>query len=145
MKGRNHIAAGRDGESLAEAYLCRRGFQTRARNWRPGGTMRKLEIDIVGSWEGYLVFIEVKTRRPGPGEDEGFPPALKNFSPAKQRNLARAAKAYLAQHAAWDIPCRFDLVCVTLLSGKPPLVEHYGNVIEIGQTLDSGDASWQPW
>ena len=153
MKSPNHIAphitTGAAGEKLAEEYLRKRGFHTVARNWRPKGRARSLELDLIGEWEGYLVFTEVKTRRPsydeGPDESPDFPPALKNFSLAKQKNMVKAAKAYLTEHKVWDKACRFDLVCITLLPGNEPLVEHYANVIELGQTLDSGNASWQPW
>lgn len=140
-----HIATGMIGENAAVEYLRKKGVRTVTRNWRPKGRAGKLELDIVGEGEGYLVFIEVKTCRPGPGEDENGSPARKNFSITKQKNMVKAAKAYLTEHGAWARACRFDLVCVTLLPGKQPMVEHYANVIELGQTLDSGNASWQPW
>lgn len=145
MNQNGHIATGAAGEHLAEEHLRRLGFSVAARNWRPKGTARHLELDIVGNWQGDLVFVEVKTRLPGPLEKETFPPALKNFSATKQKNMIKAARAYLTEHGAWDKACRFDLVCVTIVPGGKPLVEHYRNVIELGQTLDSGDASWQPW
>ncbi|CAK7042762.1 MAG: hypothetical protein DELT_02897 [Desulfovibrio sp.] len=140
-----HIATGMTGEGIAEKYLRGNGFRTLCRNWRPKGAQRNLELDLVGRWHDGLVFIEVKTRRPGPDETNNFPPGLKNFSPAKQKNMVKAARAYLQEHGAWDEPCRFDLVCVTLLPGEKPLVEHYENVIELGHTLDRGNAPWQPW
>lgn len=140
-----HIATGMIGEKTAGEYLRKKGLRIVTRNWRPKGRAGKLELDIVGEWEGYLIFIEVKTRHPGPGEDENGSPALKNFSITKQKKMVKAAKAYLTEYGAWARACRFDLVCVTLLPGTQPMVEHYVNVIELGQTLDSSDASWQPW
>jgi len=143
--GADHIATGISGEDEAARFLATRGFSFVARNWRPTGKARNLELDVVGRWESFLVFVEVKTRRPGTRETEDYPAAIHNFSPAKQRNMIRAVRAYLTEHGAWNEPCRFDLVCVTLLSGQQPQVEHYRNVIELGQTVDSRDASWQPW
>jgi putative endonuclease len=140
-----HITTGITGEKIAEEHLRKKGFRTVCRNWRPKGRTKNLELDLVGEWEGYLVFAEVKARRPNPEEDENFPPGLKNFSVAKQKNMVKAAKVYLTEHEAWDKACQFDLLCITFLPGKPPMVEHYANVIELGQTLDSSNASWQPW
>jgi len=144
-----HIKTGSLGEDEALRYLSGKGFRLSTRNWRPGGKLKKLELDLVGEWEASLVFVEVKTRSVQPFADSADffdgPAGLHNFTPAKRKNMVRAAGAYLAEHGAWDIPCRFDLVCVTLLPGQPPRMDHYRNVIELGQTLDSGNASWQPW
>ena len=142
---RSHIATGASGEEEALRYLSRRGFRLVARNWRPRNGTGKLELDLIGYWEEALVFVEGKTRRAAAADAFDAPAGLYNFSPAKQRNMVRAARAYLAEKALWDAPCRFDLVCVTLLPGQAPRMDHYRDVIELGQTLDSGDASWQPW
>lgn len=140
-----HIATGSSGEEKALRFLLDRGFRLTARNWRPEGKARNLELDLIGDWEKCLVFVEVKTRRaPALDASEG-PAGLANFTPAKQRSMVRAARAYLAQNGLWDKACRFDLVCITLLPGQEPRVDHYRDVIELGQTLDSGDAAWQPW
>lgn len=139
-----HILTGSAGEDHAARYLAAKGFSPAARNWRPHGAPHRLELDLVGIWEKTLVFVEVKSCRetaPGAGENA----ALHNFSPAKRRNMVRAAYAFLAERDAWDMPCRFDLVCVTFIPGLEPRVEHYRNVIELGNTLAGGDASWQPW
>lgn len=138
-----HILTGNAGEDEALRYLAGQGFSLLARNWRPGGPSHRLELDIVGRWENRLVFVEVKTRR-DPLAETGEIAALRNFSPAKQRNMARAAQAFLAAHDAWDVPCRFDLVCVTFLPGQK-LLDHYRDVVEFGKTLAGGNAAWQPW
>ena len=140
-----HIATGVRGEEEALRHLSRRGFRLAARNWRPDGRARNLELDLVGEWEKTLVFVEVKTRRAASAKPVDGPTGLHNFTPPKQRAMIRAARAYLAENGLWEKPCRFDLVCITLLPGAPPQVDHYRDVIKLGQTLDSGDASWQPW
>lgn len=143
--GSDHITTGISGEDAAARYLAGRGFRLLARNWRPRGRSRNLELDLVGIWEKTLVFVEVKTRRTDSPEAFDGPAGLRGFTASKQRSMVRAARAYLAEQEKWDAPCRFDLVCVTLSSGKPPKTDHFSNVIELGQTLDSGDAAWQPW
>ena len=87
----------------------------------------------------------MKTRRVTVSEETDGPAGLHNFTPAKQRLMVRAAHRYLAEKKLWDTPCRFDLVCITFLPGLRPQVDHYRDVIELGQTLDSGNAPWQPW
>lgn len=137
-------ATGDSGEDIAANHLARLGFRTLARNWRPEGAARNLELDLVGRWEGCLVFTEVKTRRARSGGGFETVPALASFTPAKRRNLTRAARAFLAANGMWDVPCRIDLVCVTLLPGQEPVVDLYRDVTDPGHSLDSGDAHWQP-
>ena len=61
-------------------------------NWRSG----RLELDIVCRDGDTVVFVEVKTRS---GSTYGGPAAA--LTPAKQRTLCRAARAWLAAHDAW--------------------------------------------
>lgn len=137
-------AIGDSGEDIAARHLARLGFRVLARNWRPEGAARNLELDLVGRWEGCLAFVEVKTRTARLGEGVETIPALANFTPAKRRNLTRAARAFLAANGMWDVPCRIDLVCVTLLPGQEPVVDLYRDVTDPGNSLDSSDAHWQP-
>ncbi|MGD9099964.1 MAG: YraN family protein, partial [Anaerolineae bacterium] len=66
---------GRRGEELAAAELVQRGYTIRQRNWHcPDG-----EVDIVAEHDGWLVFVEVRTRR---GRDLGSPEA--SITPAKR-------------------------------------------------------------
>lgn len=151
MKLSGHLATGAAGEDAALRHLAARGFRLISRNWRPRNGTGKLELDLVGERDSELVFVEVKTRtgrgNATPDELDGpdGPKAFRNFTPAKRGNMIRAATAYLAEHGLWAKPCRFDLVCVTFFPGKPPQVDHYRDVIELGHSLDRGNASWQPW
>jgi putative endonuclease len=47
------------GEKLAKDYLKKRGYLIRQSNYR----CSEGEVDIIAEHEGYLVFVEVKTRR----------------------------------------------------------------------------------
>ena len=141
----NHLEIGTQGEKEALCYLARNGFRLLSRNWRPKGSNNRLELDLIGRWEQALVFVEVKTRRAVTADQTDEPSGLYGFTPAKQRAMLRAAHAYLAENDLWDMPCRCDLVCITLLPGLTPQVDHYRDVIEFGKALDSGNAPWQPW
>jgi putative endonuclease len=51
-----HNEFGKAGEEMAAEWLCQRGFQLLALNWKSG----RYEVDIVASREEVLHFIEVK-------------------------------------------------------------------------------------
>ena len=155
-----HLLLGQAGEEAVSRHLGSRGWRIVARNWRPGGMSRGLELDIVAMHGRCLVFVEVKTRRlsrdglehePGPdlaGRPDMRPlrvPAYAALTPAKRKTLLRAAGHYLTAHDLWSAPCRFDLICVGRLFAEQLMLEHYRNVIELRQAVDSGNAAWQPW
>jgi putative endonuclease len=153
-----HLALGFAGEEDAARYLAGEGWRILARNWRPGGAARGLELDIVALHGDCLVFVEVKTRRPHPGTGglagdgaaaEAFRPLsvpiYAALSAGKQRKLTRAAGRYLSAHDAWSRPCRFDLICIKRLPGGGTALEHYRDVIAFRPVVGGGDAAWQPW
>ena len=114
-------ARGRVGEAHAQALLERLGFRLIDTNVRFGSTSGLVgEIDII-AWDGpTLCFVEVKTRRGTPG----FVAPGEAVTPAKQRQIARLALAYLTRHGLLDdsgndgdMPIRFDVVSVVLAPG----------------------------
>jgi putative endonuclease len=99
---------GRKGEEIAREILVRKGFQIIHSNW----TCNKLEIDIIAQKEDELVFVEVKSRGSSEyGEPERF------VTPAKQKNLIRAANLYFEQSGSM-LPARFDVVSVLFMRGE---------------------------
>lgn len=146
-----HLELGRAGEEEARSFLAGRGFAPRAVNWRPEGRAKGLELDLVGEWDGTLVFVEVKTRKAASsGHEEisfesGQKDALSSFTPGKRRRMVRAARYFLAASGLWDRPCRFDLVCVTFFPDGTRRVEHHIHVIEFDASVGGGDTAWQPW
>lgn len=89
-------------ESLAAAFLERKGLKVLERNYR----CRFGEIDIVAADGAVLVFIEVRARR-----SDAFGGAAGSITAAKRRRLVAAARHYLAAHRS-DRACRFDVVLV---------------------------------
>ena len=116
---------GRRAEDLAAALLEQAGLRIVVRNWRrPGG-----ELDIVADDAGTCVFVEVRSRT---GEDQGH--ALESISPAKQAQVIRAARLYLAEGGGGAAGYRFDVVAVTFDpagQGAPELL-HVANAFEVG-------------
>ncbi|MFZ5827969.1 MAG: YraN family protein [Bacillota bacterium] len=104
MKDRRSAGeVGREGEEAAAAYLASRGYRIVERNLR----LRAGEIDLVAEESGYLVFVEVKTRR-----STGFGTAAEAVTAQKRRQLIRLAALYLARRGGAPPPCRFDVVTV---------------------------------
>lgn len=145
----SRYSTGAWGEDIAAAWLQQHGFSIVCRNWRKGS----YELDLVCTHKDDLVFVEVKTR--GLGSLESPREAL---SRAKQKSLIRAAKEYIKANNAWDLPCRFDLVCVERMETGYNL-ECVSNAFEFTGSfsngnghessgrpaMDSGNTDWQPW
>lgn len=100
---------GDDGESLAAAFLARRGFRMLARNVR---ISRLGEIDFIALDGSTLVFVEVKTRR-----DRTFGPPEEALTPSKLRTIAACAEAWRNAKGWTARPHRIDVVAVDLSSG----------------------------
>lgn len=114
FQGRSRTDTGRAGEVIAVRYLRDRGFRILARNWRTG----RLEIDVVAMDADTVVFVEVRTRRPGPEPPE------ETVGPAKRSRLTRAAAGWIRGHPALGNEYRFDLVTIVPCPGGPPAVNH---------------------
>lgn len=80
---------GRAGEERAARHLEGLGYEILDRNWRcPQG-----ELDIVAASQGFLAFIEVKTRR-----SVGFGHPFEAVDERKRRRLWRLAHAWIVDH-----------------------------------------------
>ncbi len=104
---------GRKGEAIAARFLERLGYRIERRNYRCGVG----EIDLVASFEGYLVFVEVKTRTSG----NNLHPSL-SVTPTKQRKVRQVGEHYCSHHPQITLQPRFDVISVE--AGK------YGEVVE---------------
>lgn len=112
-------ALGQAGERRALEHLRRRGYELVAANHRT----RHGEIDLIVCDGRALVFVEVKTRRPG--RRAGSP--LEAVSPVKQAQVRRMARAWLAETPGRPrvAELRFDAIGVTLDgTGRLLALEH---------------------
>lgn len=106
---------GARGEDAAAAYLERTGMTVAERNWR----CALGELDIVALDGTTLVLVEVKTRR---SVRTGTPEEA--VSPAKQRRIAKLAKAYIAENHLAPQSVRFDVVSIRVLAEDRALLRH---------------------
>ncbi len=117
-------ALGREGEARAAEHLEAAGYRIVDRNVRSGG----VEIDLVVTRPGWLVFVEVKTRRT---RRLGAPEEA--VDGRKRRRLVRGAAAWMREHRMRAARVRFDVVsCEPAPSGRWR-IRHLEGAFEAGE------------
>jgi putative endonuclease len=111
-----HNKLGKDGELIAFMVLQRDGFTVLETNWR----FQKAEVDIIAQKDGFLIFIEIKTR----GSKKFGNPS--DSIDKKKINLYKdAVEGYLEQYPS-ELEVRFDVV--NIIRGKDETeIEHIPN------------------
>ncbi len=109
-----HVEKGRHGEEEAARQLISRGYEILERNFRTA----RGEVDIIARHKGMLVFVEVKTRK-----NALFGTPQEAVDPRKQSRLRNMARYYLYSKRMPDALCRFDVVSVTLETGRVEVIE----------------------
>lgn len=108
-----HNELGKKGEELAVAHLKKNGYDVLHNNWR----WQKAELDIIAEKDGFVVFVEVKTRQSRYfGDPETF------ISKRKQKLLVKAAHAYMEAQEE-EKEARFDVISV-VTNSKFTQLEH---------------------
>lgn len=109
---------GRRGELAARNFLEHQGYEILECNWRcPAG-----EADIVALDGDALVFCEVKTRT---SLEKGLPEEA--VDGRKRSRYERIAGWYLREHDYTDMPVRFDIIGLLVVSDKRALLRHFVN------------------
>ena len=96
---------GNYGEYLARVILEERGYIIRKTKYHT----RYGELDLIAEDEGYLVFVEVKTRI-----GSKFGSGMTAVTKLKQKRLIRSALCYLLRKGIRNQGCRFDLLSLNL-------------------------------
>ena len=113
---------GKRGEEVAARRLSSLGYRILERNFRtPAG-----EVDIIAMDGGVMVFVEVKSRR-----DMSFGPPELAVNRRKIMQVQKAALTYLARTKKGNIPCRFDVVAVSMLPGEETRVDVIKDAFEM--------------
>lgn len=114
---------GRRGERAAVQWLRDRGYRILETNYR----WHRAEIDVIALDGGWVVFIEVKTRKVGV-----YGPPEEAVGRKKQNQIARVAAHYLQARGMEGMDCRFDVLALreTRDSGRI-VVEHIKNAFWI--------------
>ncbi|MFN2497781.1 MAG: YraN family protein [Pyrinomonadaceae bacterium] len=117
------LELGRRGEKFAAAYLQQFGYRIVATNFAlPVGRNRlgvpiNVEIDLVAYQGETLCFVEVKSRA-----SDWFAPPQVNVDRRKQRQIARAARAYRRMFGLIGEPYRYDVITIVFGEGEAALV-----------------------
>ncbi|MEG1632557.1 MAG: YraN family protein [Oscillospiraceae bacterium] len=110
---------GRAGEAEAAKYLSDKGFKITGLNW----SCRFGEIDVIAQKDGYIAFVEVKTR-----ENSELAEAREFVTLSKQRKLRAAASIWLSTHETGLQP-RFDVMEI-YTDAQPHIINHIENAFE---------------
>lgn len=107
---------GSEGEDFAAAFLRSKGWVILDRNY----TYQKSEIDIIASDKGTVVFVEVKLRsNTSYGRPEEY------VTPAKEKNIKKAAEAWLFEQNKEEEFVRFDIISVVPRRYDTPEIMHF--------------------
>lgn len=122
--GRENLAVGKAGESLALEFLKRKGYRILATNVRtPMG-----ELDAVARFKGTIVFVEIKTRA---GYSLG-PPSL-SVTKRKKWHIVNNAIFYLKKHDLLECDWRIDVISMNLnCAYELERIEHIESAVEEG-------------
>ncbi|MHB8093596.1 MAG: YraN family protein [Candidatus Aminicenantales bacterium] len=109
-------ALGLKGEAIALAALRKKKYAVVETGYR----LFRGEIDIIAYDGTTLVFVEVKTRA---GTEFGLPEDA--VTPAKQSQIKRIARGYLAAKGLEDADCRFDVVAILFADDGRWTITHF--------------------
>ncbi len=121
MKSARRQSLGRFGESIAAAFLEKKGYTILERNWRtPYG-----EIDLIAMKNDVIAFVEVKTR----ASSSLGPPEI-SITPRKEEHMRSAAEYFIQQHPESINDWRIDAITIQIqANNSPPLIDHFENAI----------------
>lgn len=105
---------GKLGEELAAGFLEKNGYRILVKNYKS----RLGEIDIVASDKDVLCFIEVKARF-----SDRFGAPQEALIKHKQRQISKAALAFLKEKGLLDAKARFDVISVDYSENSNPKID----------------------
>jgi len=118
---KENLLLGKSGEELAAVLLRENGYKILARNFKT----KISEIDIIARDKDTISFVEVKTRH---SDKFGLPQEA--ISRPKQRQISKAALAYLKDNNLLNKKARFDVVSI-ILSEDGPKIDLIKNAFEL--------------
>jgi putative endonuclease len=123
QKSNNNANIGKIGEDSACKFLIKKKYKILFRNYRE----KFDEIDIIArSFDGFLVFVEVKTLK----ENVGYLIPEDNLTKDKLKKISRACRLFANSHKEFvgDRGWRIDLIAITLKKKESSTISHYENI-----------------
>ena len=103
-----HNKLSKEGELIAFMFLQKESFHILKTNWR----YQKAEVDIIAQKDGFLVFVEVKTRG-----SKKFGKPEEAIDKKKISLYKDAAEGYLGQYPS-DAEIRFDVISIFIAKDR---------------------------
>ena len=116
------VKLGKTGEDLASNFLRSKGYKIISRNYRT----KCGEIDIIGTDNNVLVFLEVKTRK-----SKFLESPFAAVTERKQKQISKVAQEYLSKHNLFDSEARFDIISIVMNENNFPQIEHLINAFDL--------------
>lgn len=113
---KSHRQIGDEGEDTAVSYLESKGWHIIDRNY----FFEKAEVDIVASDGTFIIFVEVKQR-----SDIYFGRPEEFVTPEKEKNIKKAAEAWVYERKMETALIRFDVIAIVKKQGKKPEISHF--------------------
>ncbi len=107
------------GERAAAEYLRKKGYRILERNYANTKGRRLGELDIIASYDGEIVFVEVKTRE----WEKGAPLPEESVDRRKLHRLEKIAISYLKTKKQEMVPYHFDVIAIFLDSLHGQILE----------------------
>lgn len=112
------------GESLACAFLERKGYRIVGRNF----SSRYGELDVIAHKDDEYVFVEVKTRG---ARRAAMVSGEESVTPAKRRRMLQTIQVYFSQHhCEFEIPWRCDVIVIEIHTRHYRII-HYPYAFEL--------------
>ncbi|MEW5757978.1 MAG: YraN family protein [Candidatus Omnitrophota bacterium] len=113
------VEIGRIGENIARKYLTAKGYKVVDQNYKTP----YLEIDLIATHRGVLVFVEVRTKI---GKDFGSPE--ETLDKRKMKKLIKNVNTYVVINK-YNGACRIDAICIVLNEDlSQNRLNHYENI-----------------
>jgi putative endonuclease len=109
-------------------YLKKEGYLLLHQNYRN----KCGEIDIIARKDGYLVFIEVKTRT-----DLTYGSPLESIDSTKIKRIRRAADIYIASNKTTGLDIRFDVITIIINRDLAKKISKEDGILNKKLNLDS--------
>lgn len=114
--GKTTRQTGQEAEELAAAYLESKDWIVLDRNY----FFEKAEVDIVATDRNYIVFVEVKMR-----SNTYFGHPEEYVTPAKEKNIKKAAEAWIYERKMETAVVRFDVISIVQKGNAAPQITHF--------------------
>ena len=108
--------AGNEAEELAAAFLESKDWIILDRNY----FFERAEVDIVATDRNYIIFVEVKMR-----SNTYFGQPEEYVTPAKEKNIKKAAEAWIYERKMETALVRFDVISIVQKGNSSPQIKHF--------------------